>query len=70
MKHEKTIKEHADANAHMAADQSSRDLRGGFYNYLENTIDSCLEDGHTWEDALLGGQLFAAAYAELTGFRE
>lgn len=60
--HEQTIQEHVQANLTAAIDQSHEYDQFATYKegdaYLQNTIDSCLEDGYSWDEASDAGSLF------------
>jgi len=60
--HEQTIQEHVQANLAAAIDQAHEYDQFETYKegdaYLQNTIDSCLEDGYSWDEACDAGSLF------------
>jgi hypothetical protein len=60
--HEQTIQEHVESNLTAAIDQSHEYDQFETYKegdaYLQNTIDSCLEDGYSWNEASDAGSLF------------
>lgn len=69
-KHEQSIEEHVRGNVDMAIDQAGEygGLEGAFFSFLQNTRDSCIEDGYTIEEAYAAGQWFQNLFASLTGF--
>jgi hypothetical protein len=38
-----------------------------YYSYLQNTLDSAMENGYSWEDASTAGQIFTSIYKRKTG---
>ena len=66
--HEQTIQEHVESNLTAAIDQSHEYDQFATYKegdaYLQNTMDSCLEDGYSWFEACEAGSLFYKLAAE------
>ena len=76
MQHEQTIDEHIDGNIRSAIDQAheydkQHDEFAHWYEgdaYMQNTVDSCIEDGYTPEQAFEAGISFCIV-AEGKGIR-
>jgi len=60
--HEQTIQKHVESNLNAAIDQAHEYDQFETYKegdaYLQNTIDSCLEDGYSRDEASDAGSLF------------
>ena len=59
--HEKTIQQHVESNLAMAIDQE-HEYEDAFSSFHQNTLDSCTEDGHGWEEAVAAGDLFTSLW--------
>ena len=67
--HEETIESHVDSNVSFAIDQAESygGLRGAFDAFLQNTIDSCIEDGYDADEALDAGSCFCVEFNKAAG---
>ena len=63
-KHEKTIQQHIKNNVSMAIDQADSygGLREAFEAFLQNTVDSCLEDNYDDFDSFEAGREFVNVF--------
>jgi hypothetical protein len=67
--HEETIESHAKSNALMAVDQAEDygGLEEAFHAFRQNTVDSCLEDGYSGDEAMDASGHFCAMFKKITG---
>lgn len=67
--HEQTIEQHVDGNVSTAIDQAHEygGLTGAFHSFLQNTVDSVLEDGYSGEEAMEAGSWFVKKFQQITG---
>jgi hypothetical protein len=67
--HEETIESHAKSNALMAIDQAEDygGIEGAFEAFRQNTVDSCLEDGYSGDEAMDASGHFCAMFKKITG---
>lgn len=67
--HEQTVEEHVAMNVAIAIDQAVEygGLENAFYSLLENTYDSCIEDGYSPEEAFDAKNLFCVEFSKATG---
>jgi predicted alpha/beta superfamily hydrolase len=67
--HEQTIESHVDNNVATAIDQSSEygGMEKAFFAFMQNTVDSCIEDGYTAQEAFDAGDWFCVKFNKKTG---
>ncbi len=68
-KHEQTMEEHVDCNVMVAIDQADEygGLEGSRSAFLQNTVDSMLEDGYSADEAMEAGDWFFVKFNKKTG---
>ena len=67
--HEETIESHAMSNVLMAIDQAEAygGLEEAFHAHLQNTVDSCVEDGYSGDEAMDASGHFCEIFKQMTG---
>ena len=67
--HEQTIEEHVNGNVAAAIDQSENygSLKDAAYAYMQNAVDSVLEDGYSAQEAFDAGDWFVSELRKKTG---
>ena len=68
-RHEQTIESHVDCNVSSAIEQSDEfgGMENAFFSFMQNTVDSCLEDGYSSQEAFEAGNFFCVKFNAVTG---
>jgi len=68
-RHEETIESHVNSNVSAAIDRADEfgGMENAFFSFMQNTVDSCREDGYSPQEAFEAGNCFCVKFNAVTG---